>query len=231
MKKFVLISLFLMISSLAYSHSLGLGMYIPLGGSIPSFYPESSVDPSVSFSPKTAFEVGVIFQPRVNFNIGDGTHTISLGLDVGWYRDTFKFITADSRNYTHEFDSVMTGLNLEWRPLLFQLGIGGGVKIPFSGKYTEGDSDRKISALSGRFNDVLIPYVRLYTGINIVFVSLSLYVNFDIPYIGVKNNVGSLGYGYMYPGKLGSVDIGAQLGIHLDLFKFGDTERKEVIEI
>ena len=169
MKKFVLISLFLMISSLAYSHSLGIGMYIPLGGSIPSFYPESSVDPSVSFSPKTAFEVGVIFQPRINFNIGDGTHTISLGLDVGWYRDTFKFITADSRNYTHEFDSVMTGLNLEWRPLLFQLGIGGGVKIPFSGKYTEGDTDRKISGLSGRFNDVLIPYVRLYTGINIVF--------------------------------------------------------------
>lgn len=71
MKKFVLISLFLMISSLAYSHSLGIGMYIPLGGSIPSFYPESSVDPSVSFSPKTAFEVGVIFQPRINFNIGD----------------------------------------------------------------------------------------------------------------------------------------------------------------
>ena len=230
MKKTIVLAFMLISSSLVYSHSLGIGMYIPLGGSIPSFYSDNTEAASF-FSPKSAFEVGVIFNPRINFNIGDGTHTISLGLDVGWYRDTFKFITADSRNYTHEFDSVMTGLNLEWRPLLFQLGIGGGVKIPFSGKYTEGDSDRKISALSGRFNDVLIPYVRLYTGINIVFVSLSLYVNFDIPYIGVKNNVGSLGYGYMYPGKLGSVDIGAQLGIHLDLFKFGDTERKEVIEI
>ena len=55
-----------------------------------------------------------------------------------------------------------------------------------------------------------------------VFVSLALYVNFDIPYIQTKDNLGSLGAGYMYPGKLASVDIGAQIGLHLDFFNFAE---------
>ena len=60
--------------SLVYSRLLGIGMYIPLGGSIPSFYSDN-IEVTSFFSPKSAFEVGVIFNPRVNFNIGDGTHT------------------------------------------------------------------------------------------------------------------------------------------------------------
>lgn len=172
---------------------------------------------------------GVIFHPRINFKITEKSyHYISLGLDVGWYRDTFKFQNG-SLNFTHEFDSLMTGINLEWRPLMFQLGIGGGVKIPFSGAYWEDKSNIKLSGgnIYGRFNNPVIPYVRLYTGINIVFVSLSLYVNFDIPNMQMKNNLASLGEGYGYPGKLASVDIGAQIGIHLDLFKFGENEEQE----
>ncbi|WP_198294889.1 hypothetical protein [Brachyspira pilosicoli] len=229
MKKIIVLGLMLISSSLVYSHSLGIGMYIPLGGSLPSFYSDNA-EASSFFSPKSAFEVGVIFNPRVNFNIGDGTHTVSLGVDVGWYRDTFKF--ASSTDVTHEFDTVMTGLNLEWRPLLFQLGVGGGVKFPFLGKYIEGNNKMALSggAFASRYNNVFIPYIRLYTGINIIFISLSLYVNFDIPYLQMKDGLQGLGVGYKYPGKLGSVDVGVQFGIHLDIFNFGGTKKREVIE-
>ncbi|WP_300758515.1 hypothetical protein [uncultured Brachyspira sp.] len=222
-KNIILISLFLMTSALAYSHSLGIGLYIPLGGSIPSLYQNNNADPALLLSPKSAFEVGVIFQPRVSFKISEtANHYISLGVDIGWYRDTFKFQTT-SQNFTHEFDSLMAGINLEWRPLIFQLGIGAGVKLPFSGSYWEDKNNIKLSGgnFSARFNNTAIPYVRLYTGINITIVSLALYVNFDIPNMQIKDNLASLGKGYSYPGKLGSVDIGAQIGLHFDIFEFG----------
>ncbi|MBW5389736.1 hypothetical protein, partial [Brachyspira hampsonii] len=180
-KVIVLISLLMMTSVLAYSHSLGLGLYIPLGGSIPSLYQNDNLNPASSLSPKSAFEMGVIFQPRVNFKMSAISYNyISLGVDFGWYRDTFKFQTS-TKNFTHQFDSIMTGINLEWRPLIFQLGIGGGVKFPLSGAYLENNNGTKLSGgdLYSRFNNTIIPYVRLYTGINLVVLSLSFYVNFD----------------------------------------------------
>ncbi|MBW5380931.1 hypothetical protein E6A52_09435, partial [Brachyspira hampsonii] len=75
-----------MTSALAYSHSLDVGLYVPLGGSIPSLYQNDNL----SLSPKSAFEVGVIFNPRVTFDVND-YNDISIGVDIGWYRDTFKF--------------------------------------------------------------------------------------------------------------------------------------------
>ena len=209
-----------MASAIAYSNSLGLGLYIPLGGSIPSLYQNNNADPNLTLSPQSAFEVGVIFQPRINFKVDKkGIHRISIGLDVGWYRDTFKFQYA-YKDFTHEFDSIMTGLNFEWRPLIFQLGIGGGVKFPFMGKYWIGGN---YTALNGgtlpvRFSSPFIPYIRFYTGINLVVLSLSLYTNFDIPNMAIKDNLGLLGEGYQYPGKLFSVDIGVQFGIHLEIY-------------
>ncbi|PCG19932.1 hypothetical protein [Brachyspira sp. G79] len=221
-KNIILISLLMMTSALAYSHSLGIGLYIPLGGSIPSLYQSDNLNPTLSLSPKSAFEVGVIFNPRVNFEI-DEYNRISIGVDVGWYRDTFKFQT-DSQNFTHEFDTVMTGINFKWSPSIFLLGIGGGVKFPFTGKYKEGNNKVALSggSFSARFNNPVIPYVRLYTGIDLYLVSLALYVNFDIPTMQIKDNLASLGEGYSYPGKLGSVDIGAQIGLHFDIFNFGE---------
>ncbi|MDA0036067.1 hypothetical protein OFR41_13225 [Brachyspira hyodysenteriae] len=223
-KSIILISLFLITTALAYSHSLGVGLYIPLGGSIPSLYQTDNLNPNLSLSPKSSFEVGVIFNPRVTLNI-DKYNDISIGVDVGWYRDTFKFQTS-SQNFTHEFDTVMTGINFRWSPSLFVLGIGGGVKFPFTGKYWEGNNNIALSAgnFSARFNNTVIPYIRLYTGIDVSIISLALYVNFDIPNMQIKDNLASLGEGYSYPGKLGSVDIGVQIGLHLDIFKFGENE-------
>ncbi|KLI15762.1 hypothetical protein OFS07_14575 [Brachyspira hyodysenteriae] len=223
-KSIILISLFLITTALAYSHSLGVGLYIPLGGSIPSLYQTDNLNPNLSLSPKSSFEVGVIFNPRVTLNI-DKYNDISIGVDVGWYRDTFKFQTS-SKNFTHEFDTVMTGINFRWSPSLFVLGIGGGVKFPFTGKYWEGNNNIALSAgnFSARFNNTVIPYIRLYTGIDVSLISLALYVNFDIPNMQIKDNLASLGEGYSYPGKLGSVDIGVQIGLHLDIFQFGENE-------
>ena len=218
----IIISIFLITSALAYSHALGVGLYIPLGGSIPSLYQNNNLDPTSTLSPDTAFEVGVIFNPRLTFKV-NRYNNVSIGIDVGWYRDTFKFKTG-SKNFTHEFDTVMTGLNFRWNPDIFVLGIGGGVKFPFTGKYWVENSNTALSGghFSARFNNAFIPYIRLYTGLDLILLSLSLYVNFDIPYIQIKNNLASLGGGYSYPGKLGSVDIGVQIGIHLDMFEFGE---------
>ena len=220
-KSIILITIFIMTSTIAYSNSLGLGLYIPLGGSIPSLYQSDNINPTLSLSPKSAFEVGVIFNPRVNFEI-DEYNRVSIGVDIGWYRDTFKFQTA-SQNFTHEFDTVMTGINFKWSPSIFQIGIGGGVKVPLSGKYWTGDNYTLLDykALSSRFNNLVIPYLKLYTGVNFFLVSLSFYANFDIPTIQIKNNLASLGEGYKYIGKLASFDIGAQIGVHLPIIEFG----------
>ena len=224
MKKVLLsMSLLLMTSVLAYSHSVGIGMYIPLGGSIPTFYPNGGTDPYLTFSPKSAFEVGVVFQPRVSFKIDNkGYNYISLAVDFGWYRDTFKFQT-DSQNFTHEFDSIVTGLSLEWKPSIFQIGIGGGVKIPLSGKYWTGENYTLLDykTLSSRFNNLIIPYVKLYTGINFALVSLTFYANIDLPTSEIKDNLASLGGGYKYPIELTSVDLGVQIGVHLPIIEFG----------
>ncbi|MDO6994235.1 hypothetical protein Q5M87_09465 [Brachyspira innocens] len=232
-KSIILITILIMTSTIAYSNSLGLGLYIPLGGSIPSLYQNDNANPNITLSPHSAFEIGVIFQPRVSFQADKkGIHHISIGLDVGWYRDTFKF-QYDYQDFTHEFDSLMTGINFEWRPLIFQVGIGGGVKFPFTGKYWIGDNDTALNGgnVSARFKNPLIPYIRLYTGINLLVLSLSLYANFDISNMQIKDNLSSLGEGYKYPGKLFSIDIGVQFGIHLDIFQFGKNEREELIFI
>ena len=139
--------------------------------------------------------MGVIFQPGLYFELGK-FHYIAVSLDFGWYRDTFKFHN-NSQKFIHEFDSIMTGLNIEWRPSLFQLGIGGGVKFPCSGKYLEGDIGTKLSGdkLAERFNTpVIIPYLKLYAGVNFYFVNLSLYMNVDIPYVQIKDNISSFFY-------------------------------------
>ena len=67
----IIISIFLITSALAYSHALGVGLYIPLGGSIPSLYQNNNLDPTSTLSPDTAFEVGVIFNPRLTFKVND----------------------------------------------------------------------------------------------------------------------------------------------------------------
>ena len=224
MKKIIiLITIFIMSSTLAYSNSLGLGLYIPLGGSIPSFYQNNNANPNLTLSPQSAFEVGVIFQLRINFKVDrKGIHHISIGLDVGWYRDTFKF-QYTYKDFTHEFDSLMTGLNFEWRPLIFQLGIGGGVKFPFTGKYWTIDNYTLLDykTLLSRFNNLIIPYVKIYTGVNFALVSLTFYANIDLPTSQIKDNLASLGGGYRYPIQLTSVDLGAQIGLHLPLIEFG----------
>ncbi len=109
-KSIILITIFIMTSTIAYSNSLGLGLYIPLGGSIPSLYQNDNANPNITLSPHSAFEIGVIFQPRVSFQADKkGIHHISIGLDVGWYRDTFQF-----QDFTHEIvllqDLVLNGV-------------------------------------------------------------------------------------------------------------------------
>ena len=109
-KSIILITIFIMTSTIAYSNSLGLGLYIPLGGSIPSLYQNDNANPNITLSPHSAFEIGVIFQPRVSFKISATSYNyISLGLDFGWYRDTFQF-----QDFTYEIvllqDLVLNGV-------------------------------------------------------------------------------------------------------------------------
>lgn len=216
-----------MTSVLAYSHNFVMSLYVPFAGSRPSFYQNCFLSEYLTDQKKSAFEAGVIFQPSIYFAI-EKMYYIVLGLDFGWYRDTFKFYN-NSQDFTHEFDSIITGLSLEWKPSIFQIGIGVGVKFPLSGKYWTGDNAILLynKDLLSRFNNLVIPYVKLYTGINFFLVSLLFYVNFDIPYYQIKDNLASLGEGYKYPGKLASVDVGVQIGIHLDMFKFGEEEDEE----
>lgn len=81
MKKIIiLISLFLMTSALAYSHYFVIGLYVPLGGSIPGFLPNKLYEPATIGEEKWSFEMGVIFQPGLYFELGK-FHYIAVSLD------------------------------------------------------------------------------------------------------------------------------------------------------
>ena len=220
-KSIVMITIFIMTTSLAYSHNFVMSLYVPLAGSRPSFYQNGILSEYLTDQGESAFEIGVIFQPSIYFQL-DKFHFIVLGVDFGWYRDTFKF-HDNSQDFTHEFDSIITGLSLEWKPSIFQIGIGGGVKVPLSGKYWTIDNYTLLDykTLSSRFNNLIIPYVKLYTGINFALVSLTFYANIDLPTSQIKDNLASLGGGDRYPIQLTSVDLGVQIGLHLPIIEFG----------
>lgn len=223
-KSIILISIFIITSVLVYPHSLSLGVYIPLGGNIPSIYQNNTLNQNLTLTPKTSFEGGIIFNPRVIFNIDDYS-SINTGIDIGWYRDVFKFIT-DSENFSHEFDNLMLGLNLSYTFSFLLFGIGGGVKFPLIGKYSQGGYAIGLEKdnFAVRFNKPFIPYVRLYLGADLAYINLTFFVNFDIPNMQIKNNLGSLGVGYKYPGTLSSIDMGAQIALYFDVFKFGENK-------
>ena len=107
MKKIIiLITIFLMITALAYSHSFVMSLYVPLAGSRPSFHKNGILTDDLMENGEFAFEVGVIFQPSIYFTISK-FHYIVLGVDFGWNRDTFKFITGTVNKAFTEFDDRM----------------------------------------------------------------------------------------------------------------------------
>ena len=93
MKKIIiLITIFIITTSLAYSHSFVMSLYVPLAGSRPSFHKNGILTDDLTENGESAFEVGVIFQPSIYFTI-DKFHYIVLGVDFGWYRIHLNLIT------------------------------------------------------------------------------------------------------------------------------------------
>ncbi|WP_295155765.1 hypothetical protein [uncultured Brachyspira sp.] len=219
MKK-IIILLVLFITSVKAFPQLGffsLGYILPLSGSLPKYYIENNGGAlnKNSYESQSAFEVGFLVQPVYNFILHKDI-ILGLGMDLGYYRDTYRFINYEERKkYTHVFDSLNMGGYIEGIfANIFMLGFGGGIKVPLGGslRYDYIIETLNYSRLKQRFDDIVIPYIKFLIGVKsftvLGGVSLSFYFNYDFPVIkDIKSAPDTV--------KFSSIDLGVQIGFYI----------------
>ena len=221
MKKFIfLLILILTISSNVFAQLgfFSLGYILPLAGSLPTYYMENSV--KNRYEPKSAFEIGFLLQPAYNFILGKKV-ILGLGMDIGYYRDTYRFINGfDSQKYTHVFDSLNIGGYIEAMfARIFIIGLGGGVKVPLGGSYRYDYIIEVLNygRLKNRFDNIAIPYIKFLIGLKTFVgfsgISLSFYVNYDFPAMKYKMESPNIV-------KFSSVDLGVQIGLYFSTLSY-----------
>ncbi|WP_300368667.1 hypothetical protein [Brachyspira sp.] len=218
MKKIII--LFILFTSVKAFSQLGffsLGYILPLAGSLPQYYIENhgGILNKNSYESQSAFEIGFLVQPAYNFILHEYA-ILGLGMDLGYYRDAYRFINYEDRQkYTHIFDSLNIGGYIEGLfSNIFMIGFGGGVKVPLGGSYRYDYIIESLnySRLKQRFDDIVIPYVKFLIGVKsfpaISGFSLSFYFNYDFPVIkDIRVSPDSV--------KFSSIDLGVQIGIYI----------------
>ncbi len=218
MKKIVIILiLFTSVKAFSQLGFFSLGYLLPLSGSLPTYYIENHGGAlnQNSYEPQSAFEIGLLVQPTYNFILNKYI-ILGLGMDLGYYRDTYRFINYEDRQkYTHVFDSLNIGGYIEGLfANIFMIGFGGGVKVPLGGSYRYDYIIESLNynRLKQRFDDIVIPYIKFLVGIKSFStfngLSLSFYFNYDFPVIkDIRVSPDSV--------KFSSIDLGVQIGYYI----------------
>ena len=171
------------------------------------------------------FESSFSIQPGVFFSYYD-TISSAIFLDIGYGKDRYEFRYGESENRIVEnfsLNNISIGLLPRINFGFLSLGIGGGIKIPLSMRYsTEGQyrySD-KYKLDFGDIRDALTaiyyPYLKasvdfLIKGQNRFMMTLGVYANYDFPF-NLKND-GILDMA-ISKGNIASFDIGFQIGLY-----------------
>ena len=173
------------------------------------------------------FETSFSFQPGVFWGYDDFLSSAFL-LDIGYNKDKYELkytVNGGRLLENYNFNSISFGLFPRLNISFVSIGVGGGVKIPLSLKYSkEGDaySYNKYSLdfgdIKDSFETFYIPYVKVSLDFLIktkgkFMMSLGLYANYDFP-INIDKN-GLLKDISVNKESIAAFDIGFQIGAYL----------------
>ncbi len=186
------------------------------------------------------FDIGVSAQLGYMFSIKEGLGLSVLG-EIGYAYDTWalSYKSSDVSGYqSTSYHSLQIGILPKININQFSIGIGGGVKIPFSatryykstydGKTTKDKENynfKELSAETGRglgLSPAVIGYVKATFDYSIFFtdnmaMNVGLYLGYDfMPSRKAYDHNFGVGKEDTYKDQEGTFDIGLQLG-----FKFG----------
>ena len=212
MKKLIIMTSILVMSlssGLMAKTGFSLGLIIPVGASFGIY----SGNDAQHIKSDAGFEFGIHVQPSYYF--GFEYLSFSLGLDLGYNRDTFAFkaVIDEKSKGGVTFDSLMIGILPRIDVWFVSIGVGAGIKIPLAGSSYFRESDGGYTSqgydfkkIGENFKNPYIPYVKAVVDfilpLNLV---LGVYASYDIPLIETKNP--------SFHAKLSSFDLGAEVGL------------------
>ncbi|ACN82530.1 DUF2715 domain-containing protein [Brachyspira hyodysenteriae] len=174
------------------------------------------------------FDIGVTAQLGYMFQVKEGFGISVLG-EIGYSHDSYAFVNASDKKLTQSFtfESIQVGLLPKFNIGAFAIGVGGGVKIPLSGKlYSKYDGKdvtgfpvkANSSDIKDNFKTPVIGYIKATFDYSIFFtdniaMNVGLYAGYDFGMSMSEQLAPKYVFEYM---NFSSFDIGLQLGL-----KFG----------
>ena len=186
------------------------------------------IEPSAKQNSGVGFDIGVTAQLGYMFQVKEGFGISVLG-EIGYSHDSYAFILASDKktSQSYTFESIQIGLLPKFNIGAFAIGIGGGVKIPLSGKYYYKYDGKDVigspvkvnsSDIKDNFKTPVIGYIKATFDYSIFFtekiaMNVGLYAGYDFGMNMSENVAPKEVFEYM---NFSSFDVGLQLG-----FKFG----------
>ncbi|WP_052768034.1 DUF2715 domain-containing protein [Brachyspira hyodysenteriae] len=186
------------------------------------------IEKGVKYNSGVGFDIGVSAQLGYMFQVKEGFGISVLG-EIGYSHDSYAFVNASDKKYTQSFtfESIQIGLLPKFNIGAFAIGVGGGVKIPLSGKlYSKYDGKNltgspvkaNLSDIKDNFKTPVIGYIKATFDYSIFFtdniaMNVGLYAGYDFGMTMSEQLAPKDVFEYM---NFSSFDIGLQLGL-----KFG----------
>ena len=186
------------------------------------------LEPDLKRNSSIGFDIGVSAQLGYMFQVKDGFGISVLG-EIGYSHDSYSFVLASDKKFAESFtfESIQVGLLPKFNIGAFAIGVGGGVKIPLSGKNYQ-KYDGKILAnfpinlnssdIKKYFKTPVIGYIKVTFDYSIFFTdrvafNIGLYAGYDFGMNMSERLAPKDLFEYI---NFSSFDVGLQLGL-----KFG----------
>lgn len=189
---------------------------------------KNEIEKSMKQDSGVGFDIGVTAQLGYMFQVTDGFAISALG-EIGYSHDSYAFVSPQDKKAVQSFtfESIQIGLLPKFNIGAFAIGIGGGVKIPLSGKiYQKYDGKNVIgspaklnsSDIKNMYSTPVIGYIKATFDYSIFFTdnmafNVGLYAGYDFGMNLSEHLAPKIVFEYM---NFSSFDVGLQLG-----FKFG----------
>ena len=202
-------------TNLFSQHGGGVALFVPLAGSFAfSDIKDLQGNKLNKLTRLTSFDFGVLVQPGYFYNFG-GKLGFNISADIGYYRNTYKYIDyAEGNLVSYTFDTLNTGALFKIDILVLSLGIGAGAKIPLAASIIDGSYSARLNSeeIKNSFETAIIPYLKFtvdfkYNLSSFAAIAAGLYFNYDFA-MNYKNPNYS-----QY--NIHSFDFGIQLGTYL----------------
>lgn len=189
-----------------------LEFYAPIATSFTIVNAVENVEaPYDNSTPRLTFEIGAFMNTSMFFKLEPVN--VMTGIDIGYYKDVFAYITKLGGRNTSTFDSLLLGITTKVNYDFLYAGLSIGTKIPLLASTSYGFNLDKFFAhqLDLRYKNIVVPYIKLSLDFLVIYnVLLGLYLSYDLPVIIDK---------YTEPDStLSAIDVGIQAGVRFTLY-------------